>query len=192
MPDRNTALVVIDVQNTMVEEAHRGGELLENIEALLEKARSSGTSVIFIQHDDSEYEPMMPGKPGWELHPRMSPRDDEPILRKRFSDSFYETSLGDELRSRSIGHLVIAGMDSAFCVDATSRSAVERGYEVTLAGDAHTTASDEAREMMGMGFISAEQVVAHHNFLLGGIHNARPDREISVKETAEIEFSPGG
>ncbi len=189
MENLNTALVVIDVQNAMVEEAHRGEDLLRNIGDLLKKARSAETPIIFMQHDEDEYEPMKPGEPGWQIHESMSPRNDEPVIRKRFSDSFYETSLGEELLSRRIGHLVIAGMSTEYCVDATSRGALERGYEVTLAGDAHTTASDEAREMMGQGFISAAQVVAHHNHLLGGIHNVRSDREILVEDAAEIEFA---
>ncbi len=189
MPDTNTALVVIDVQNEMVEAAYRGKELLRSLGDLLEKARALETPIVFMQHDDDEYEPMRPGEPGWEIHDSMSPRNGESVIRKRFSDSFYETSLGEELRSQSVGHLVIAGMSTEYCVDATCRSAVERGYEVTLAGDAHATANDEVREMMGQGSISAEQIVAHHNFLLGNLHNARPDRKISVKETAEIEFA---
>lgn len=188
MSNRNAALVVIDVQNAMVEAAHRGEELLKNIGDLLEKARKSETPVIFMQHDDDEYEPMMPGEPGWEIHESVSPRDGESVIRKRFSDSFFETSLGDELRSRDAGRLVVAGLSTEFCVDATSRGAVERGYEVTLAGDAHTTVKDEILEMEGRGFISAEQIISHHNFLLGGIHYARPDRKISVEETAGIEF----
>lgn len=187
MENRNTALVVIDVQNAMVEAAYRKEELLKNIGDLLEKARAATAPIIFMQHDD-EYEPMKPGEPGWEIHESMATRDDEPVIRKRFSDSFYETSLGEELRSRNVGRLVVAGMSTEYCVDATCRGAVERGYEVTLAGDAHTTESDEVREMMGQSSISAEQVVAHHNYLLGGIHNARPDRKILVEEAAGIEF----
>lgn len=188
MSNRNTALVVIDVQNEMVEEAHRGEDLLRSIGGLLEKARQAETPIVFMQHDDDEYEPMKPGEPGWEIHESMSPRNGEPVIRKRFSDSFYETPLGVELRSRDIGHLVIAGMSTEYCVDATCRGALERGYEVTLARDAHTTANDEVREMMGQGFISAAQVVAHHNHLLGGIHNVRSDREILVEDAAGIEF----
>lgn len=188
MEDRRTALVVIDVQNAMVEAAHRGDELLGNIGHLLEKARTTETPVIFMQHDDDEYEPMKPGEPGWQIHESMSPRNGEPVIRKRFSDSFYETSLEEELRSRGVDRLIIAGMSTEYCVDATCRGAVEKGYSVTLAGDSHTTESDEVREMMGHNFISAEQIIAHHNYLLGGIHNARPDREIAVRDAAEIEF----
>ncbi len=121
MEKRNTALVVIDVQNAMVEAAHRKEDLLRNIGDLLEKARQSEAPIIFMQHDDDEYEPMKPGEPGWRIHESMSPRNNEPVIRKRYSDSFYETSLGEELRSRRIGHLVAAGMSTEFCVDATCR-----------------------------------------------------------------------
>ncbi|MGH3090491.1 MAG: cysteine hydrolase family protein [Rubrobacteraceae bacterium] len=183
----NTALIVIDVQNAMVEEAHRKEELLKNIGWLLERARSTETPIIFMQHDDDEYEPMMPGEPGWQIHESMATREDEPVIRKRFSDSFYDTSLEEELRSRGVGRLIVAGMSTEYCVD--RRVGAERGYGVTLAGDAHTTGGDEIREMMGQGFISAEQIVARHNFLLGGIHNARPGREIAVRKASEIEFA---
>ena len=183
---RGVALLVIDVQNAMVEAAHRGEELLANVGLLLEEARGAGAAVIFVQHDGGEdYEPMMPGRPGWEIHERVAPRQGEPVIRKQESDSFYGTALEEELRSRGIGRVVVSGMSSEACVDTTCRSALSRGYAVTLAGDAHTTVNDAVLAMMGRGEMSVAQIVAHHNDVLGSLSS--PDR-IGVRPAASIVF----
>ena len=178
--------MVIDVQNAMVEAAHRGEELLGNVGLLLEEARGAGAPVVFVQHDGGEdYEPMMPGRPGWQLHERVAPRQGEAVIRKQESDSFYATTLDEELCSRGVGRVVVAGMSSEACVDSTCRSALSRGYRVTLAGDAHTTVNDRVLAMMGRGEVSAAQIVAHHNDVLGGLSS--PDR-IRVMPAAGIVF----
>ena len=183
---RGVALLVIDVQNAMVEAAHRGEELLENVGLLLEEARGVGAPVVFVQHDGGEYyEPMMPGRPGWEIHERVAPRQGEMVIRKQESDSFYATTLEEQLRSRGIGRVVVAGMISEECVDTTCRSALSRGYCVTLAEDAHTTVNDAMLAMMGRGDVSAAQIVAHHNGVLGGLSS--PDR-IMVRPAASVVF----
>ncbi|MDP9488035.1 MAG: cysteine hydrolase [Actinomycetota bacterium] len=187
---RGVALLVIDVQNAMVQAAHRGEELLENVGLLLAEARRAGAPVVFVQHDGGEdYEPMMPGRSGWEIHERVAPRQGEPVIRKQESDSFYDTALEEELRSHGIGRVVVAGMSSEACVDTTCRSALSRGYVVTLAGDAHTTVNDAVLAMMGREEVSAAQIVAHHNDVLGSLSS--PDR-IGVKPAASIVFDGQG
>ena len=184
---RGVALLVIDVQNAMVEAAHRGEELLENVGLLIEEARGAGAPVVFVQHDGGEYyEPMMPGRPGWQIHERVAPRQGEPVVRKQESDSFYGTALEEELRSRGIGRVVVAGMSSEACVDSTCRSALSRGYRVILAGDAHTTVSDAVLAVMGRGAVSAAQIVEHHNDVLGSLSS--PDR-IRVMPASSIVFA---
>lgn len=69
------------------------------------------------------------------------------------------------------------------------RGALEHGFGVTLAGDAHTTVNDEVLGMMNRSFISAARIVAHHNHLLAGLRYVRPDREVLVQNTAEIAFA---
>lgn len=184
------ALLVIDVQNAMVEAAHRGEELLENIGVLLEEARGAEAPVIFVQHDGDEYyEPMMPGRPGWQIHERVAPRQEDSVIRKQESDSFCGTALEEELRSRGIGRVVVTGMSSEACVDTTCRSALSRGYAVTLAADTHTTVNDAVLAMMGRGAVSAAQIVAHHNDILGNLSS--PDR-IQVRPAASIVFTAQG
>jgi nicotinamidase-related amidase len=181
MPTK-TALLVIDVQQGLgvdgPEPAHEGPEVLKRIGSLLTKAREAGTPVIYVQHDGSEGHPLAPGTPGWSIHPAVAPVPGEPVVRKRACDSFYETSLQEELTARGITHLVVSGCVTEDCIDTTCRSALSHGFDVTLVGDAHTTCDND--------LLTAAQVIAHHNANLANL--THPDHEIVVKRTEEVEF----
>ena len=169
MPN-DTALLVIDMQVSLVEGAYEQQAVLDCIASLLADARASGTPIIYIQHDHATYEPMKPGTPGWEIHPAIAPAPGELVIRKEASDAFYATSLRRELAARGIKRLIITGMQTEYCVDATCRRATSEGYDVILVADGHTTGDSE--------HLTAAQIIAHHNTVLGGIPN--PDHEIVV------------
>jgi nicotinamidase-related amidase len=63
------------------------------------------------------------------------------VYRKTTTDSFHETGLLQDLRAAGVTELVIAGMQSNYCIDATTRRAVQEGLNVTLVSDAHSTFS---------------------------------------------------
>ncbi|HKH11647.1 MAG TPA: cysteine hydrolase family protein [Rubrobacter sp.] len=175
-----TALVVIDTQVGMFETpglppVPDGERLLRNVEGLIQKAREAGVAVIHVRHGDAPGEPLGRGTKGWEIHPRLSPADGEPVVDKETPDSFLRTTLGDELESRGIGRLVLAGMQTEYCVDTTCRRAFALGYDVTLASDAHGTWDSE--------HLSAAKVISHHNEVMGnGFAEVVPAAEISFGE----------
>ena len=174
----DTALVVIDVQVGLIEEAYQCREVLDHINTLLSGARDSHTPVVYIQHDGGRGHGLEVGTPGWQIHPAIAPREGELIVHKRASDSFHKTPLQDELEARGINHLVIAGGQTEYCIDTTVRRATTLGYKVTLAGDAHTTYDTD--------LLTAAQIIAHHNYTLDGF---RTDQNaITVKPTDEITF----
>ena len=172
-----TALVIVDTQRGMFETpglppVPNGERLLGNVENLIGNAREAGVAVIHIQHANGPGEPLERGTAGWEIHPPVAPADGEPVVGKETPDSFLDTDLGDVLEERGIGHIVLAGMQTQYCVDTTCRRAFALGYRVTLAEDAHGT--------FGTDHLSAEQVVRHHNEVLGnGFATVVPTREIS-------------
>ena len=176
----NTALLVIDVQVGIVDgfSAYCGADVLERINSLLDRARASGTPVIYVQHDGGEDHPLKPNTPAWQIHPAIKPRDAELIINKRSADSFFETPLKRELESRGIKHLVVTGCMTEYCVDTACRSAVAHGFDVTLASDAHTTIDNAG--------LKAEQIIAHHNSLLDGFDAG--SHAVTVKPTDSIEF----
>ena len=175
-----TALLIIDVQVGLVELMPREVKdtVMSNIAALLGKARSSGMKVVFIQHDGPKGHPLEVNTAGWPIHRAVLPRDGEPVIRKRASDSFFETRLGDELQKDKIEHLIVAGAMTEYCVDTTCRRAISLGYDVTLVADAHLTRDTAV--------LTAAQVIAHHNLVLDGF--SAGTHSIKVKPTAQVSL----
>jgi nicotinamidase-related amidase len=132
----NSALVIIDVQNEVVESAHNRDEIVANIQRAVTKARENQTQVIWVQHSD-EFLPI--NSDGWQIVPELVPTATEPIIKKLFRSSFEETDLEEFLLALDIGHLYICGAETNNCVRHTSHAALERGYDITLLADAHTT-----------------------------------------------------
>ncbi len=175
-----SALLIIDVQVGLVKlmPPEVQDRVLPNIKVLLDKARSSGTPVFFIQHDGPKGHPIEAGTAAWEIHPSIPPRSGEPVIRKKASDSFFETQLAEKLQIAGISHLIIAGAMTEYCVDTTCRRAVTLGYNVTLAADAHLTRDTSD--------LTSAQIIAHHNSLLDGF--AAGIHSIKVAPTGDISF----
>ena len=175
---RDTALLIIDVQVGIIEgfHAYRAREVLDQIDRLLSKARATNVPIIYVQHDGEPGHPLEVGTEGWQIHPDITPHKEDLIVRKRASDSFFETTLQRELESRGIKHLIVTGCMTEYCVDTTARRAVSIGYDVTLVSDAHTTIDNK--------LLTAAEIIAHHNALLDGF-DAGP-HSITVKPTAEV------
>jgi len=158
----NAALLVIDVQLGMFEEGdpvHRSDELLATINGLITRARDAGIPVIYVQHSGGDDHLLNPISPGWPIHPAIAPAKDELVIHKRHPDSFQETNLQHELETRGIRHLIVAGIQTEYCVDTTCRRAYSLGYDVTLVQDGHSTWDTK--------HLKASQIIAHHNEALG-------------------------
>lgn len=175
-----TALLVIDVQNGVVTGNHDRDAVVANISALVEKARAEDVSVVWVAHSDSG---MKPGTEGWEYVPELVRDDSEPLVNKTFGDSFEGTDLEDVLARSGVGHIVVAGAQTDFCIRSTIHGAFSRGYDVTLVGDAHTT-----EDMSEWGAPSPDLVIAHTNLYWD--NQKAPGRTAAVVETAEVDFSP--
>ena len=176
----NTALLVIDTQVGLVElmSPEVRAQALPRMSELLAQARASGIPVIHVQHDGGKGHPLETGTAGWKIHEAVKPVDGEPVVRKRESDSFFETTLQQELANKKIRHLVVAGAMTEFCVDTTCRRATSLGFDVTLVGDAHLTRDTD--------ILSAAQIIAHHNSVLNEF--GAGEHMITVKPTAQIIF----
>ncbi|MEP7023701.1 MAG: isochorismatase family protein [Actinomycetota bacterium] len=134
------ALIVIDVQSWAVagDGAVPGaGGLLAAVRLLLAAARQAGSLVVHLQNDGPPGTADEPGQPGWRLH--LPPSGGEPVLRKTHDDGFRGTDLGGVLAGRQATRLAVAGVMSEMCVAATARAALDRGFGVVLAHDAHAT-----------------------------------------------------
>lgn len=176
-----TALVIIDMQRGLCsgeEEAFDIGRVIENVNALIARARAADVPVIFMQHEEAAGS-LVFGSEGWQIDDRVAADHDDLRLRKTTPDSFHATSLHQILRELGVGRLVLCGLQSDYCIDATVRRALSLGFHVALASDAHST--------MANGVLSAAQITAHHNATLANHRSYGP--EIAVLPAQEISFA---
>jgi nicotinamidase-related amidase len=180
IPERpNSALLVIDVQNDVVEGAYERDAVVANIASLVERARSEKVPVVWVQHSSDG---IVLGSEGWQYVPELNPAESEPLVHKKFADSFEDTNLEDVLAADRIGRLFVAGAQTDECIRSTIHGAMVRGYDVTLVGDAHTT-----EDQSPWGAPTPDKVIAHTN-LYWKYHTA-PGRTADVVDAAEVVFS---
>jgi nicotinamidase-related amidase len=133
-----SALIVIDVQNGIVEGAYKRDEVIKNVESAVARARASHIPVIWVQHSDEE---LIIDSETWNLVSELIPLEGEPMIRKTFRSSFEATNLDEILEAFNVSHLIVCGAQSNNCVRHTAHAALDKGYDVTLISDAHTTKS---------------------------------------------------
>jgi nicotinamidase-related amidase len=175
----NTALLVVDMQNGVVEEAHDRDTVVANINTLVDKARAAEVEVVWVAHNADE---LPRDSEKWQYVPELVRRDSEPLVHKSYGDSFEETDLESLLAARGIGRLVIAGASTDECIRSTLHGAITRGYDATLVGDAHTT-----EDLTSFGAPPPDKVIAHTN-LYWQYHTA-PGRTAGTINTADIDFA---
>jgi nicotinamidase-related amidase len=105
---------------------------------LLDAFRATGDPVVHLQHvwDAPDATFMRPGTDGVEIHRLVAPVDGETVIEKAAPNGFVGTTLEEQLRNGGIDDLVVAGMMSSMCVDATVRAAVDLGFSATVVHDA--------------------------------------------------------
>ncbi len=139
-PGTATALLVIDVQEAVVADAWDRDRIVGNVALAVERARAAGVPVFWIQHEDDE---LVNGSAGWQWVEELRPREGEPRVHKRFNSAFEDTPLLAALDAAGVSRVVIAGAATNWCIRASAYGALERGFDLTLVSDAHTTGDME-------------------------------------------------
>ncbi len=137
------ALLVIDVQQALFEKptpVYRAADLLQTINTLVHQARAAAAPVITIQHANKSF--LAKGSVGWQLHTALEPGD--LIIHKVHGSAFQDTLLHQELTARGITSVVVTGLVSEGCVQATCLAAHKHGYHVVLVQDGHSSYHKQA------------------------------------------------
>ncbi len=152
------ALLIIDVQAGLCEGKYKAFDvegLIERINLVSQRARAAGLPVVLVQHEEKD-EGFIYGSADWQLGEGLVTADDDLHLRKTFGNAFKETRLHEMLQDLGVSELIVCGMQSDFCVDATVHGAVALGYyAVTLIADGHSTLDAEG--------LTAAQIIAQRN-----------------------------
>ena len=179
MPDR-AALLVIDMQETVLAHCADVPGVIERINGLLGRARRSGAPIVFIQHQDADAPELAAGSPGWQLVAALDRREGDPVVAKEYRDSFAGTELGAVLAGTGVRRLVLTGAQSQYCVQTTALSALHHGYDVSLVGDAHTTSPATLPD----GDLPAATIVQFVNSCFGTLNH--PGRSTEVVAAADV------
>ena len=144
-------LLVIDVQNAVYTPAlYAYDAFTENLSRLIESARRTGTEVIFIRHDDGAGEPLSPGHHGFEIAAPFAPLSGERIFDKQVNSPFRDSGLTEYLRSCGENTLMIAGLQTEYCVDAAVKCGFEHGFRIIVPAYANTTTGMPTADAIAM------------------------------------------
>lgn len=180
-PGSHTALLVVDVQVGVVAEAWQRDAVVGHIAIAVAKARAAGVPVVWVQHQDDE---LPAGTPSWQWVPELQPEDGELRIHKQFNSSFEGTPLLAELERLGVGHLVLAGAATNWCIRATAFGALERGFDLTLVGDGHTTVD------LALGpdrVVTARALIDDLNTAVQWL--SYPGRRNRVADAADLDFA---
>ena len=177
-------LLVVDVQVGVMKQAWDAPRVIKNVARAVERARAQRVPVIWVQHSDQE---LVHGSPQWQWVPELAPAAGERRIDKRFESSFEQTALEEVLATLGASHIALAGASTNWCIRATAYGALDRGYDLTLIKDAHTTTSialdDDTR-------IEAASMVQDLNITMKWL--SYPGRTNGTATAAEVEFSDPG
>ena len=181
---RKSVLLVVDVQVGVVGEAWEAARVVGNVARAVERARAESVPVVWVQHADEQ---LAHGSPAWQWVPELVPADGEPLIHKHHNSSFEQTALEDELARIGATHIALAGAATNWCIRATAYAALERGYDLTLIEDAHTTGT---MVLDDGSTIEAGSVVRELNLAMTWL--SYPGRTNGTAKAAAIDFAAAG
>ena len=133
-------LIVIDMQKALLDdELYNLNGLLDNVSKLIEAARANRVEVIYVQHDAGEGSGFSVGDEAFEIADEVAPQAGEKVFVKRASSSFTNREFAAYLEKEEGDTLLIVGLQTNFCIDATVKSAFERGYDVFIPEGTNST-----------------------------------------------------
>ncbi|RTL42149.1 MAG: isochorismatase family protein [Burkholderiales bacterium] len=180
-PGARSALLVVDVQVGVVASAWQRDAVVSRIALAVDRARAAGVPVVWVQHQDDD---LPAGTPAWQWVSELQPHEGELRIHKRFNSGFEDTTLLAELDDRGVSHLVLAGASTNWCIRATAFGALERGFDLTLVADGHTTVDLD----LGPGrTVPAQALVDDLNTALRWL--AYPGRRNRTVDAADLDFA---
>ncbi|MFO1340361.1 MAG: isochorismatase family protein [Burkholderiaceae bacterium] len=176
-----SVLLVVDVQVGVMAGAWDAARVIGNVARAVAGARAAGVPVVWVQHGSDD---LKPGSPEWQWVPELVPAAGETLIHKTFNSAFELTPLDGELARLGVSHIVLAGAATNWCIRATAYGALDRGYDLTLVQDAHSTKSMD----LGDGrVVEAATVVTDLNIAMKWL--SYPGRRNTTAKAEELDFA---
>lgn len=166
-------LLVIDTQNLITnEKLYKFDTFVSNVKEIINKARKNNIEVIYVRHDDGEGSELTKGTDGFEIYEEFQPINGEKIFDKNVNSAFKGTGLLEYLTNKGEKEIIIVGLQTDYCFDATIKCGFEHGFHMIVPAYSNTTVNNK--------FMSAEQSYRYHNEFMW---NGRYAECISFDET---------
>ncbi len=174
-------LLVVDVQVGVMREAWDAPRVVGNVAVAVERARAEGVPVIWVQHHGEE---MPQGSAQWQWAPELVPAEGETLIHKQYNSAFEQTELEQVLARLGASHVILAGAATNWCIRATAYGALERGYDLTLVKDAHSTGGMDLQDGTR---IHAADIVRELNVAMSWV--SYPGRANGIAAAADVDYS---
>ena len=133
-------LLVVDMQEALVdEELYDYEAFVDKTVRLIDAARKNGVEVIYVRHDAGPGSGLSEGDEGFEIAGLAAPRDGEKVFTKTINSCFGCRDFREYMEQQEDKRLVIIGLQTNYCIDATVKSAFERGYDVIIPEGTNST-----------------------------------------------------
>jgi len=169
-------LLVIDVQKGITDERlYNYQEFINNTTRLIQTARENDVEVIYVQHDDGPGSGFSAGDEVYEIADQVAPIGKERIFTKTVNSCFCNPDFVSYLQQTGTRELMIVGLQTNFCIDATVKSAFDRGYKVIIPAGCNSTFDNN--------YMNAETTYRYYNEMMWPERFARC---VSIEEAEQL------
>ena len=149
-------LLVIDMQNALIDdELYAFDTFMERTTRLIDAARKNNVEVIYVQHDAGEGSGFSVGDEAFEIAEEVAPREGEKVFVKTINSCFGNKDFKAYMEAQEDKRLMIIGLQTNYCIDATVKSAFERGFEVIIPEGTNSTFDND--------YMTGETTVKYYN-----------------------------
>lgn len=149
-------LLIVDAQKQITnDKLYMFEKFVSNVKALILAARESDVEVIFVRHDDGEGQALTKGAESYEIYDEFMPQNGERIFDKTVNSAFLNTGLTEYLNERGEKEIMIVGLQTEYCIDATIKCGFEHGFKMIVPEYCNSTFDNE--------FMSAEMSYRYYN-----------------------------
>ncbi len=169
-------LLIVDTQKLITnKDLYCFENFVANVKALIGTARANSIEVIYVRHDDGIGQALTKGNEGFEIYEEFCPDSEEKIFDKTVNSAFRGTGLLEYLKEKNEKQVIVAGLQTDYCIDATIKCGFEHGFQMIIPAHANSTFDNE--------FMTAEDSYKYYNEFMW---KERYAKCISLEETLEI------
>ena len=169
-------LLIVDTQNLiMTNDLYEFEIFVYRIKTLIKEARNNGIEVIYVRHDDGAGQKLTKGAVGYEIYEEFQPMPNERVFDKNVNSAFKGTGLLDYLHEKNEDTIIIVGLQTDYCIDATVKCGFEHGLKMIVPANTNSTLDN--------AYMTAEKSYRYYNEFMW---NGRYAECISFEKTLEL------